>query len=61
MRVRSPILRRVAHVGAVDDNMKAAAAKTHYLRDALDALLAGKQPPKTETKPVGCVIQYEKK
>jgi len=41
--------------------MKAAAAKTHYLRDALDALLAGKQPPKTETKPVGCVIQYEKK
>ena len=53
--------RKLAYVGAVDDNMKAADAKTHYLRDALDALLAGKQPPKAETKPVGCAIQYEKK
>ena len=52
--------RKLAYVGAVDDNMKAADAKTHYLRDALDALLASKQP-KAETKPVGCVIQYEKK
>jgi peroxiredoxin len=53
--------RKIAYVGAVDDNVKATEAKTHYLRDALDALLAGKQPPNTETKPVGCVIQYEKK
>jgi len=53
--------RKLAYVGAVDDDMKATEAKTHYLRDALDALLAGKQPPKAETKPVGCVIQYEKK
>jgi len=53
--------RKLTYVGAVDDNMKAADAKTHDLRDALDALLAGKQPPKAETKPVGCVIQYEKK
>ena len=52
--------RKLAYVGAVDDNMKATEAKTHYLRDALDALLASKQP-KAETKPVGCVIQYEKK
>ena len=53
--------RKLAYVGAVEDNMKAADAKTHYLCDALDALLAGKQPPKAETKPVFCVIQYEKK
>jgi peroxiredoxin len=53
--------RKVVYVGAVDDNMKAAEAKSNYLRDALDALLAGKQPPKAETKPVGCVIQYAKK
>ena len=53
--------RKIAYVGAVDDNMKATEAKTHYLRDALDALLAGKQPPKAETKPVGCGLQFEKK
>jgi hypothetical protein len=30
---------------------------THeYLRDALDALLAGKKPPVQETKALGCSI-----
>jgi len=53
--------RKLAYVGAVDDNMKAADAKTHYLRDALDALLAGKQPPKTVTKEFGCSIKWKEK
>lgn len=51
--------RKVAYVGAIDDNMKAGEVKTHYLSDAIDALLAGKSPSKQETKAVGCSIKYE--
>ena len=50
--------RKLAYVGAIDDNMEASEVKSQYLRDALDALLAGKQPPKAETKAVGCGIKY---
>lgn len=31
-------------------------ATEHDLRDALDALMAGKEPPRTETKAVGCYL-----
>jgi peroxiredoxin len=51
--------RNVAYVGAIDDNMKADKAKEHYLRDALDAVLAGKSPATSSTPPAGCGIQYE--
>ena len=53
--------REVEYIGAVDNNMKADKADKHYVRDALDALLAGKQPPVEETKPFGCSVKYEKK
>jgi len=53
--------RKVVYVGAVDNNMKAEKAEKHYVRDALDALLAGKEPPTAETKPFGCSVKYEKK
>jgi hypothetical protein len=39
--------------------MKADKAKTHHLRNALDALLAGKKPPKAVTQQFGCGIKYE--
>jgi peroxiredoxin len=52
--------RRIAYLGAIDDNWQAATqAKKLYLREALDALLAGQKPELAETKPVGCGIQYE--
>lgn len=51
--------RKVAYIGAVDDNMDASAVKKHYVRDALDALLAGKEPTTKQTRPVGCGIRYE--
>jgi peroxiredoxin len=50
--------RKVAYIGALDDNMDEQAVTKHYVRDALDALLAGKQPPTKETKAVGCGIGY---
>ena len=52
--------RKIAYLGAVDDNKEAGDVKTHYLRAALDALLDGKQPPKAETKAFGCGIKYQK-
>jgi len=51
--------RKVAYVGAIDDDMKADKVKTKYLRDAVDAVLAGKQPKTTQTQPVGCSIKYD--
>lgn len=51
--------RNVAYVGAIDDSMKADKVKAHYLRDAVDAVLAGKAPETTSTPPAGCGIAYE--
>ena len=51
--------RKIAYMGAVDDNIKAGAVKKHFLRDALDALLADKKPSAEVTKQFGCGIQYE--
>ncbi len=51
--------RKIVYMGAVDDNMKVGEAKKHYLRDAIDALLAGKKPPEAVTKQFGCTIKYE--
>jgi len=53
--------RKVAYIGAVDNSKKVDKATKHYVRDALDALLAGKTPPQAETKAFGCTVKYEKK
>ncbi len=53
--------RKVVYMGAVDESQNAKRAKNHYLRDALDALLEGKEPPKTVTQQFGCTIKYESK
>ena len=53
--------RKVAYMGAVDDNQSLKRVKEHFLSDALDALLAGKQPPKTVTKEFGCSIKWKEK
>jgi len=51
--------RRIAYMGAFDDQWRdAAKVETHYTRAALDALLAGMQPEIRETRPVGCEIEY---
>jgi peroxiredoxin len=50
--------RRLAYHGAIDDNRDDRAVSQKYLRDALDALLAGREPAVTETPPVGCSIKW---
>jgi peroxiredoxin len=53
--------RKIAYMGAVDDNMNASQTKRHYLRDAVEAVLAGKAPPVAETRQVGCGIEYQRR
>ena len=51
--------RKLAYVGAIDDNMDADKVEKHYLRAALDSLLDGKTVETVTTSPVGCGIHYE--
>lgn len=54
--------RKLRYTGRMDDNPRdASKAKTHELRDALDALLAGKQPAVPLTNPIGCNVKWQGK
>jgi peroxiredoxin len=52
--------RRIAYMGAFDDKQDPAKVKRRYVRDATDALLAGREPEIAETRQFGCAIQYVK-
>ena len=45
--------------GRIDDNRNSADVKTHDLRNALDAILAGRKPLVQETRPFGCSIKWK--
>ena len=51
--------RKLAYMGAIDDNMHADKVEKHYIRAALDALLDGKTPETPVTRQFGCGIHYE--
>jgi len=51
--------RKLVYRGAIDDSMNPSSKKKDYLRNALDAVLAGKTPPEAVTKEFGCSIKYE--
>ena len=52
---------KLAYHGTIDDNSKEPDKVTkHYLKDALDAVSAGKAPAVTETKSMGCGIKFKK-
>jgi peroxiredoxin len=45
--------------GAIDDNYDdSKKVQQRYLRDALDAVLSGKEPSVADTKPAGCTIKW---
>jgi peroxiredoxin len=50
--------RKLRYVGAIDDSERVQHVTKPYLRDALDALLAGREPPVTKTKVVGCSVKW---
>jgi peroxiredoxin len=46
--------------GAIDDNYDdPRAVRSHYLRQALDAMLAGQTPSLAQTPPVGCTVKWK--
>ncbi len=52
---------RLVYHGTIDDNAKDPSAVTqHFLRDALEALLAGREIAQKETKALGCTIKFRK-
>ncbi len=50
--------RRLVYHGAIDDSRDERAVGTHYLRDALDAVLDGRAPAIAETPPSGCTVKW---
>jgi peroxiredoxin len=50
--------RKLVYHGAIDDSRDETTVKEQYLRDALDAVLAGREPPVAETPPSGCSVKW---
>ena len=47
--------------GKMDDNYQnPGAVKRHYVREAVDAILAGPDPEETETHSIGCTIKWKR-
>jgi peroxiredoxin len=54
--------RTLRYTGRMDDNPRSPGQETtHELRDALDALLADRQPPVPITNPIGCNVKWKGK
>ena len=52
--------RTLCYHGAIDDNYDdPSAVQSHYLRKALDAVLAGQGPSTAQTPPVGCTVKWK--
>jgi peroxiredoxin len=51
--------RKIAYMGAFDDQNSATKVQKHFVIDAVDALLAGREPVIKESRPRGCTIDYE--
>ncbi len=50
---------KLVYTGTLDNNMRNAnAVDKHYLRDALDAVLAGEEIDTKKTRAVGCTIKF---
>jgi peroxiredoxin len=53
--------RHLRYVGAIDDSERIQHVQQRHLRDAIDALLAGREPAVTKTKVVGCSVKWADK
>ncbi|HEX5113108.1 MAG TPA: thioredoxin family protein [Saprospiraceae bacterium] len=52
--------RYIRYIGAIDDNAQDANAVTvKYLENAIESLMAGKNPEPAETKAIGCTIKVK--
>jgi len=53
--------RRLRYRGGIDDSERIDRVKKHHVRNALDALLAGKEIPANDTPTFGCSIKWSSK
>jgi len=53
--------RKLRFEGRIDDSERESLATSHDTRNALDALLAGKEPPVTSTRVFGCSVKWADK
>jgi hypothetical protein len=54
--------RKLRYTGRMDDNPRNPGKETtHELRDAIDAVLAGKEPAVPLTNPIGCNVKWQGK
>lgn len=53
--------RKLRYVGRIDDSEKPKRVKSHDARNAIDALLAGKNVPVERTRTFGCSIKWSSK
>lgn len=51
--------RRLRYHGAIDDSRDDNMVSRNYLRDSLNAVLDGGDPPVAETEPVGCTVKWK--
>ena len=51
--------RKVVYMGAIDDSQSVDKVDKQFLRDAIDAVLAGENPAVSSSKQFGCSIKYE--
>jgi peroxiredoxin len=51
--------RRLRYHGAIDDSRDEDGVSQRYLRDALEAVLAGRDPDVTETQALGCTVKWK--
>lgn len=51
----------IRYHGSIDDSQNPSRVTSQRLREALDAVLAGKEPPQKETKAFGCSIKKVQK
>lgn len=50
--------RKIVYMGAIDDHSDSKLATKHYLEEATEAALAGKEPAEKDIVPIGCRIRY---
>ena len=50
--------RKLVYHGAIDDSRDETEVSQRYLRDAVEAVLAGKEPALRETPAVGCTVKW---
>jgi peroxiredoxin len=53
--------RKIAYMGAIDDNENAEKAGQHYLYTAIEAVLSGTALSTKDTQPVGCRIRFKRR